>query len=146
MGEKIRRSTIGVLSAGILAVTLAACDTPTITRGYVADEQALAQIKPGSSAEQVVLVMGTPSTVSTVGNKSYYYISQQLSRRFQFMSPTITDQRVLVVYFDKSNKVERLASYGEQDGKVFDFISRSTPTAGAELSLVSQLLRLPGSR
>ena len=106
---------------------------------------ALEQIKPGSSAEQVILVMGTPSTVSTVGGKAYYYISQQVSQRFQFMPKHITDQRVLAVDLDKNNKVERLANYGIKDGKVFDFISEKTPTGGAENSLLAQIMHAAGA-
>ena len=147
MSENFRAWSAGKAGLALAALlSLGACTSPGFTRGYIADEQALAQIKPGSSAEQVVLVMGTPSTVSTVGGKTYYYISQQVSQPLQFMSPRVVDQRVLVVYLDKNNKVERLANYGEADGKVFDFISRTTPSGGAELSLVRQLLRTPGSR
>ncbi len=38
----------------------------------------------------------------------------------------VVDQRVIAVYFDKDRKVERLANYGLKDGKMFDFVSRST--------------------
>jgi len=112
-----------------------------VTRGYVLDERALEQIKPGSSAESVVLIMGTPSVVSTVGGKGYYYVSQKLSQRYQFMNKAITDQRVIAIHLDKNNKVERVAHYGMEDGKVFDFISGRTPTGGEELTFVRQLLR-----
>jgi len=43
----------------------------------------------------------------------------------------MTDQNVIALYFDKSGKVERIANYGMQDGKVFDFVSRTTPTGGS---------------
>ena len=39
---------------------------------------------------------------------------------------------MLALYFDKSGKVERVANYGMKDGQVFDFVSRTTPTAGQE--------------
>ena len=80
--------------------------------------------------------MGTPSTVSTVGNQTWYYISQTTSRG-QILEPTVVEQRVLAVNFNKNMKVERIANYGLQDGVVFDFISRTTPTGGTELSLVA---------
>ncbi|HRK25155.1 MAG TPA: outer membrane protein assembly factor BamE [Beijerinckiaceae bacterium] len=120
---------------------LTACGQDPTVRGYVLDERALEQIKPGSSAESVILVLGTPSVVSTVGGKGYYYITQKLSQRYQFMQQTITDQRVLAVHLDAKNKVERVANYGLEDGKLFDFITRRTPTGGDELSFVRQLLR-----
>jgi outer membrane protein assembly factor BamE (lipoprotein component of BamABCDE complex) len=36
--------------------------------------------------------------------------------------------------------VQRLAEYGLKDSKVFDFVSRTTPTSGNDLSLVSSIL------
>ncbi len=132
-------------SIAVAAVILAGCESPSRPRGYVIDESAVSQIKTGSSAEQALLVLGTPSTVATVGGKTYYYISQVGARRFQFMQESVVDQRVLAVYVDGKNKVERVANYGIEDGKVFDFISRTTPTGGADLTLVRQLLKAPGS-
>jgi len=120
---------------------LAACEGEVINRGWVQDDRALDQIKPGAAAEQVILVLGTPSTVSTVGGKTYYYVSQRLSRRFAFMNERIDDQRVVAVYLDPKNKVSRVANFGLQDGVIFDFISRTTPSSGEELSVLRQLFR-----
>src|ERR1700691_5135694 len=114
-----------------LALTLAGCGGETFQRGYVLPDGALEQIPLGASQEQVLLVLGTPSTVATVSGEAFYYISQKAQRPVSFVSTEITDQRVIVVYFDKSRKVQRLAEYGMKDGKVFDFISRTTPTTGA---------------
>jgi len=122
-----------------LAVPLAGCFTATYQRGYILDEAALAQVPQGSSQEQVLLVLGTPSTVATVSGETFYYISQK-SQRTAFLNPEITDQRVLAVYFDQTRRVERVANYGMQDGKVFDFISRTTPTGGQESNIIKQIL------
>jgi outer membrane protein assembly factor BamE (lipoprotein component of BamABCDE complex) len=79
--------------------------------------------------------------VSTVGNKTWYYISQRSRRTFQFMGEQVVDQRVTAIYFNNGLRVERVALYGIQDGKVFDFISRTTPSGGQESSFIGQLLR-----
>ena len=120
---------------------LASCAEPPVTRGYVLDDRSLDQIKVGSSAQQVILVLGTPSVVSTVGGKGYYYVSQKLSQPYQFMGQKITDQRVLAIALDAKDKVAKIANYGMEDGKLFDFISRTTPSGGDELSFVRQLLK-----
>ncbi len=112
----------------------------TYQRGYVLSEGALEQIPVGSSQEQVLLVLGTPSTVSTVQGDVFYYISQ-VERKVAFLKPEITEQKVLAVYFGKDRRVARIANYGLQDGKVFDFVSQTTPTSGAELSVLKQLLQ-----
>jgi outer membrane protein assembly factor BamE (lipoprotein component of BamABCDE complex) len=111
-----------------------------MTRGYVADAKALDQVKTGASAEQVLVVLGTPSTTSTVGGDSWYYISQRIERPLAFMPQKVADQRVFAVYFDRNKKVERIANYGMEDGKVIDFVTRTTPTAGAESSFVRNML------
>ena len=56
------------------------------------------------------------------------------------MKPKLVDQSVLAVYFDKDGVVSQLAHYTLQDGKVFDMISRTTPTGGKELTFLGQLL------
>jgi outer membrane protein assembly factor BamE (lipoprotein component of BamABCDE complex) len=132
----------GFFSLAVAAtLALAACESEVINRGWQMDDRALEQIKPGASAEQVLLVLGTPSTVSTVGGKTYYYVSQRLTRRFQFMGERLEDQRVIAVYIDAKNRVSRVANFGLQDGQVFDFISRTTPTSGDEVTILRQLFR-----
>jgi outer membrane protein assembly factor BamE (lipoprotein component of BamABCDE complex) len=128
---------------GALALSLGGClgYDGVVTRGYVLDVHALDQVKPGASAEQVLVVLGTPSTTSTIGGSAWYYISQTVDRPMAFSTPEVTDQRVLAVYFTPQKKVERVANYGLQDGKVFDFISRTTPTGGSEQGFVKNLFR-----
>jgi outer membrane protein assembly factor BamE (lipoprotein component of BamABCDE complex) len=111
------------------------------TRGFVMDEGLIAQIKPGMDVQAVLSTLGTPSTTSTVGNRTFYYISQRVRRRFQFQDLSVIDQNVVVVYFNKSFKVERIANYGLQDGVIFDFISRTTATGGEEQSFLRNLFR-----
>lgn len=111
------------------------------SRGFVADDTLIAQVKVGMDVQQVLSILGTPSTTSTVGNRTFYYISQTVRRRFQFQDLTVVDQKVLVVYFNKGFKVERIAHYGLQDGVIFDFISRTTATGGEEQSFLRNLFR-----
>ena len=96
----------------------------------------------GASQEQVLIVLGTPSTVATVSGEVFYYISQRGVQPAYFMQQNVTDQRVIAVYFDKNRRVERLANYGLKDGKVFDFVSRTTPTSGARIVLSRLPVRL----
>jgi outer membrane protein assembly factor BamE (lipoprotein component of BamABCDE complex) len=129
--------------AGVVvsAVALAGCAGQELTHGYVISQNAIDQISVGSSREQVLLVLGSPSTTSTVGGETFYYISQRTSQSLAFMPARVVDQRVLAVYFDDKGAVKEIGNFGLQDGKVFDFISRTTRTGGQDLSLLGQLLR-----
>jgi outer membrane protein assembly factor BamE (lipoprotein component of BamABCDE complex) len=119
-----------------LALSLGGCFGETFQRGYVLPDGALEQIRLGAS---LLIVLGTPSTVATVSGEAFYYISQRAERSISFLPSKITDQRVVAVYFDKDRRVERVASYGIKDGKVFDFVSRTTPTAGSDINFVKAL-------
>lgn len=133
------------LAAALICMTLVigGCEQ-VYQRGYVLPEGALEQIPVGSSQEQVLVVLGTPSTVATVSGEAFYYISQRGEKTAAFMPQKVTDQRVIAVYFDKSRRVERLADYGIRDGKVFDFVSRTTPSGGKELSYLTYLFKIIG--
>src|ERR1700693_2067746 len=111
-------------------------------KGYILPPGALEQIPIGASQDQVLIVMGTPSTVATLSGEVFYYISQRSERPVLFMNQRVVDQRVIAIYFDKNRQVQRLANYGLQDGRIFDFISRTTPTSGQELSYLAPLFKL----
>ncbi len=129
--------------AAALALTLGGClgYDGTVQHGYVLDTRSLEQVKAGASAEQVLTVLGTPSTTSTVGGDAWYYITQKTERKVQFLEPTVVDQRVVAIYFSKAKRVERVANYGLEDGKAIDFVTRTTPTGGTEQSFVMNALK-----
>jgi outer membrane protein assembly factor BamE (lipoprotein component of BamABCDE complex) len=132
------------------ALALSACNTSktfgdltpgeTLTQGYVIDQQQIDLVPVGSSREQVILALGSPSTTATFDNEVFYYISQTRRRSVAFARPKLVDQRILAVYFGEDGRVVNLAHYGLQDGKVFDFISRTTPTGGKDQNFIGQLL------
>lgn len=131
-----RRTAVFVM-VGLL---LGGCITQTYQRGYLLPDGALEQVQLGASQEQVLIILGTPSTVATVSGEVFYYISQK-AEQTSFLPQQETDRRVIAVYFDKNRKVERLANYGIRDGRVFDFISRTTPAGGQELNYVQYILK-----
>jgi outer membrane protein assembly factor BamE (lipoprotein component of BamABCDE complex) len=133
------RNAASLIAVFALALSLGGCFGETFQRGYVLPDGALEQIRLGASQEQVLIVLGTPSTVATVSGEAFYYISQRAERSVSFMPATITDQRVVAVYFDKDRRVARVAAYGIKDGRVFDFISRTTPTAGSDVNFVKAM-------
>ena len=133
------RSAAALLAFGLL---LGGCFSETYQKGYIVPDGALEQIPIGSTQEQVLLVLGTPSTVATVNGEAFYYISQRAVRPIGFMPTHMTDQQVVAVYFDKNKRVERLADYGMKDGRVFDFVSRTTPTGGKDSGAIQAMLKV----
>ena len=136
------RGLRAVAAAALVCAALGACTSEQFQKGYILPPGALEQIPIGASQDQVLIVMGTPSTVATLNGEVFYYISQRSERKVAFLNQQVVDQRVIAIYFDKNRQVQRLANYGLQDGKIFDFISRTTPTSGQELSYLTPLFKL----
>ena len=150
---KFKSATRGLpVMASMLAVTaaLSGCNSSkmfgdlspseTLNQGYIVDQQSLDLVPVGSSREQVLLALGTPSTTATFDNEVFYYISQTRRRAVAFEKPKLVDQKVLAVYFGPDNRVTQIANYGLKDGKVFDFISRTTPTGGKDQNFLAQII------
>lgn len=139
-----------IVRAGFLAVAmstsflLAGCNSTkeVLSHGYQMNEETLALVTEGSSREQVLLALGTPSTTQKQSDsiETFYYISQQKSRSVAFLKPKVINRRIVAVYFGADETVTSTANYGLKDGRVFDFVSRVTPTGGKDLSFIGQLL------
>lgn len=129
----------GALAALLLAGALAGC-TQVYHHGYMVPDGALNQIALGASQDQVLLALGTPSTVATISGEVFYYISQR-GEQTSFLPEKEVDRRVIAVYFDRNRRVQRLADYGLRDGKIFDYISRTTPSGGKESDYLALAFR-----
>ncbi len=123
------------------------CGAQITKHGQLFKENDIQQIQPGMAQEQVRLALGTPTSTTTTGSgQVYYYISSTTSQT-AFFSPDEIDRKVLAVYFNQTGTVDRVANYGLQDGKIFDFISRTTPAPGGnDEGILKQLFRNLGQK
>ena len=72
--KRYGRPAVACAAAVSLSLLLGGCFGigETFQRGYVLPDGALEQIPLGASQEQVLLVLGTPSTVATVSGEAFY--------------------------------------------------------------------------
>ena len=114
------------------ALMLTGCGEEITIHGHQFHDTDLQAVQPGMSQEQVRTTLGTPATTAVIGSgDAFYYISSKMGQT-AFFSPTEKDRQVVAVYFSQGGTVETVANYGLKDGKVFDFISRSTPAPGGK--------------
>jgi outer membrane protein assembly factor BamE (lipoprotein component of BamABCDE complex) len=118
---------------------LAACSPRIDQRGNLLDPDAVLAVKPGiQTKDQVAQLLGTPSTIATFNDKTWYYVSKR-TETTAFFTPDITDQQVLVVKFDDANVVEKVQLYGMDDAYEIEPVDRTTPTYGQKLTILQQL-------
>lgn len=123
-----------------LALLLASCSPMVATRGHSEEALDLQQIVTGQTrAEDVMALLGTPTTTSDFGNATWYYITQKQERVGVF-APEVTEQKVTAITFDADKVVSGIESYQREDGKPVQMVSKTTPTEGHDMTVIEQLL------
>lgn len=144
-GQRSRRASIAVALA--VAIALAGCAEQITVHGHQFRETDIQQVQPGMGQEQVRMSLGSPTTTTTTGSGSAYYYISSTEGQSSFFKPVEKDRQVVAVYFTPTGTVDRVANYGLKDGKVFDYVSRTTPSPGArDEGLVKQLFRNLGTK
>ena len=126
--------------AAVLVVVLAtSCAARTDIRGNLPDPERLAEIQPGThSREEVVEILGSPSSTAFLDQETWYYISKK-TETVAFLAPEVTNRQVLVVRFDDKGVVSAVDKLGIEDSRDVDPVDRTTPTAGKKLTVLQQL-------
>ncbi len=135
---KMRRA-IGGLAMGLGLLGLGACSSGLNTHGNLPDKEVVEGIQPGVHSQQDVLgMLGSPSTVSTFEDSRWYYIGSR-SETMAFFEPDVLERNVLVVSFSEDGRVDAKKVYTLNDSNDVDPVDRITPTEGKKLSLIQQL-------
>src|SRR5271165_3920309 len=117
-------SLVVAVVSGIGAI--AGCSPSVEQRGNLPTPDKMEEIHAGSTTkDEVVKVLGTPSSVSVFNNdKSWYYISRRTAQT-AFFDPDVLDQQVYIVTFDDQGVVKAVDHKVLQDGKEITPVARS---------------------
>ncbi len=138
--QRTRRSLRQWLSPLAAALLLAGCTISVDQRGNLPDPDKLATIKPGTTTkEQVVKILGTPSSASTFNDDTWYYISRR-TKQVAFLSPTVLDQQVYIVDFNDQGIVKDIGHRTLADGEPITPAPGATPAPGRELTFLEQVI------
>src|SRR5687767_11466940 len=86
-----------IFAAAAVALALGACTGRVDTRGNLADPEVVSQITPGESTRGTVEdLLGSPTTVATFNDQTWYYIGRK-TEKFAFFEPEVLEQQVVAV-------------------------------------------------
>jgi outer membrane protein assembly factor BamE (lipoprotein component of BamABCDE complex) len=127
----------------ILALTIAVvagCGAAVDQRGNLPEADRLAEIHPGTTTrDQVVKILGTPSSTGVFDDKNWFYISRK-TKQLAFFNPSVLDQQVYIVRFDGNGVVASVDRKDLQDGRDIEPVPGATPAPGRELTFLEQVL------
>jgi outer membrane protein assembly factor BamE (lipoprotein component of BamABCDE complex) len=139
------------LLAAAACLLVAGCAAEINARGNLPPEDKLSQVTPGLTRDQVLQILGSPSTVATFSDHAWYYIGQK-TEDYAFYRPKVIERQVVVVHFDDLGQVSDVKMLDKDDGQSFEMVDRTSPTVSGDLSLMQQIFgnlgkspALPGS-
>lgn len=136
------------------AVVSTACNPILRTHGYIPTEEKPQAVNPETDTKTSVLArLGNPSIETTFSEDleedTWYYINS-VRQRYAYLRPQIQDRTITAIHFNVDGQVTKVAEYGLEDGVPVNYVDRTTPTRGRELSVLEQIFgtigRLPTDR
>ena len=127
------------ISVMVFLIMLQSCSNKTITTGNLPDPDLVANIEVGQvSKNEVLELLGSPSTEATFNDNDWYYVSEKISTRV-FSHPEVINRKVLIIQFDKREIVKKITQLSLKDGEKIEMVDRITPTAGKEMTILKQI-------
>ena len=131
---------MGALLLGLLTATLGACGARVESRGNLLDPELVADISNARISKQEILeILGSPSSANTFGKDTWYYISER-TETVAFFAPEVKERQVLIINFDEKGTMQSLEYKDLTDGRQLALVERVTPTFGQELTVIQQIL------
>jgi outer membrane protein assembly factor BamE (lipoprotein component of BamABCDE complex) len=131
-----------LLFAALSATVLTAGCAPVVGQnGFQAIDSRPADIVAGTDTRQTVLTkLGTPSTTSTFESDTIWYYMTQITEKYTYNRPRVTQRTVTEITFDDAGQVSAVRTLGLEDGQQIAMNARETPTRGRQLTILEQLL------
>lgn len=129
-----------VLAATTILVALSACAPEVVQRGHAPEAEKLDRIEIGQHRKaDIASLLGSPSSQSLFGPDTWYYVAST-KEFFAFYAPEELERTVVEIGFDDGGTVSSMRVLGLQDGREVQLVSRETPTAGNDMTVLQQLL------
>lgn len=131
-----------LLFAALSATVLTAGCAPVVGQnGFQAIDSRPADIVAGTDTRQTVLTkLGSPSTTSTFESDTIWYYMTQITEKYTYNVPRVTQRSVTEITFNEAGEVANVRTLGLADGEHLTMNGRETPTRGRQLTILEQLL------
>lgn len=130
------------LSLGLSIAVLGAtgCGSRISNRGNEISVDQVSSLEVGThNRQQVVSMLGSPSSTASFGEEIWYYIFEK-DESIAFLEPETLERTVLTLHFDKDGTLSEIESIGLEEAQVVTPVERETATAGNKLSFFEQMI------
>lgn len=127
------------LFASLMGILLVAgCAATVDYRGKYPEPEDMAKLSPGTQREEDVLnVIGSPTSMSTYGDKKWFYVYKKTATK-SFLTPEVLEEKVLTLSFSKDGVLQDVVET-TPDGKAHHPVDYKTPTQGQDRPFLQQV-------
>ena len=119
---------------------LASCSVEMENHGKKLETNLLDKIVLGSTKkEQVLTILGPPSTENDFGNKAWVYIASN-NKQTAFLGNKLVSRSVVKIMFNNKDIVTKITKLTEKDQNIVEHKKQKTRTAGQKIGVIQQLL------
>ncbi|MFN7038120.1 MAG: outer membrane protein assembly factor BamE [Alphaproteobacteria bacterium] len=128
----------------ILNLVLTACVKNNKTKGFYFVKSNFALVKEQINNKQDALnILGSPSSVSSFGGETWYYISSK-EESVAFFNPKLIEQYVIALKFDNNDNLSDIKQYDLKDGVEIEFKEDFTHTGGDKRGVIKNMINNMG--
>ncbi len=115
------------------------CSGIKVNNGYMPVQDSVDQLKVNKTSLSFAKSrLGEPALI--LGNQEPIFIySAQVTNRILFFEPKVISRDVLVLYFNKKEKLKKLERFNLKDGKSFQMNTGATSLNSEQRSLIATL-------
>lgn len=135
-----RHPSVAALIAMAAAGAVGGCVPEVAQRGHVVPTDRLAEIHPGTTTkDQVVKILGSPSSIGVFNDNSWYYISRKI-KQVAFFDPDVLNQQVYIIHFNGNGVVQNVGHLTEANARNIEPAPGATPSPGRKLTFLEQII------
>jgi|TARA_Y100001960_G_C14691729_1_gene836730 outer membrane protein assembly factor BamE (lipoprotein component of BamABCDE complex) len=122
-----------------LSLTLTACAGTTQIHGSLIKPADVDKLRIGiHTKNDVVGLLGSPTTISTLNQEKWYYITDTKVTE-PLKKPYLKERQVFAVSFNKDGKLDKIFEKDESYSKTFKVEEETTKTQGQKFGIIDQI-------
>lgn len=115
----------------MMLILVSACSNDLFLthNGNMPSNEKIAQLKVGSTKNEVIHTLGSPSSIVSLDQNTWIYMSSDI-KRMAFMAPEEVNRDVLTIQFNNAGKVENIDRLSKKNGIEIAISDDKTETLG----------------
>lgn len=115
----------------VLALSSCSRDIFINHSGNMPSNERISQIKQGQTKDEVLEILGTPSSVISLDQNVWIYMSSDIEQ-IAFFAPTELNRDVLTIRFNQYNQIAEISRITKEHGKEIEVCEDKTETLGSQ--------------